>query len=683
MTIEKVADLKMTPGTADKEICHLLGYYNRDDGGGGDFYWDQLSTETSNDGTIFSVTSPVTNPGRWKRIFNAPIDIKWFGLMGDPAQPATTTTPVFQRCLNAAGALKIPIRIIGGTYNISSVTIPDNTTLLGSGTPLIYSIDQGLNLSNADNVSIDRLTFKGEMASTQTKCLSGSNISNLIVENCEFLSGIIGVLIENVTNGIIRNCIAHDFQLQPFQVSGANIFRYESNTSYNNGSDGLKLAGTKADTPPNLHKDIIVCNNICYNNGRDGFDIAGNMVENLEVYGNIFYNNIERGIDCKLVYQGGYMKNVTIRDNLLFDNENTGINCQIDVTSVTDNNVSIRDNTIIRASIAGTSYIGLNISRFGINTTVFGNHIKGYGTGIQIRDTSDCLVRNNYIEDAYSYGIWLRTIALTTPVSGNIIDSNSIHARGTAAIAIEDALITQTIIKNNTLSISSTNKKLSDKGTGTVIFNNQTGSSSSIPTVNGTKGDIIYNNAPDEGEPIGWVCVDSTSAGKWKEFGLIGFPSGVVDTSKVGVQAATGADLNTITYDQWGLYAGGGTIANTPPVSSASWWVFTQKQNTNNSRIQIAYPYKSAAVGIWYRQYDDSSTSWTPWRQLLDTLQKGSANGVATLDANAKLPISQLPALVFTSKSAMASANNELFVDSADNKLKFKDTTGAVHQLYV
>jgi len=678
MTIENVAVLKTTPGTQDKEICHLLGYNNRDDGGGGHFFWDQPSIEAPNDGTIFKTT---TSAGRWKRIFNAPIDMKWFGLMGDPSQTATVTTPIFQRCLDAAGVLKMPIQIIGGTYNIVTVTVPDNTTLLGSDKPLIFTIKEGLDLSNADNVRIDGLTFKGDTTSIQTRCLSGSNISNIIVENCEFISGSSGILIEHVTNGIVRNCIAHDYQFQPFQVSGANIFRYESNTSYNNGSDGLKLAGTETGTP-NLHKDIIVCNNICYGNGRDGFDIAGNMVENLEVYGNIFYNNTAQGIDCKLVAHGGYMRNVVIRDNLLFDNNNTGINCQIDLESVTDNNVSVRDNTIIRAAIVGTNYIGLNISRFGVNTTVFGNRIKGYGTGIQIRDTSDCLVRNNHIEDAYSYGIWLRTISLTTPVSGNIIDGNSIHARGTAAIAIEDALVTQTTIKNNSLSINSTNKKISDKGTGTVIYNNQTGSSSSLPTVNGTKGDIIYNNAPNDGAPIGWVCVDSTGAGKWKEFGLIGFPGGVIDTSKVGVQAATGADLNTITYDQWGLYAGGGTILNTPPVSSPSWWVFTQKQNANNSRIQFAYPYKSATVGIWYRQYDDSTTTWTPWRQLLDSLQKGAANGVATLDANAKLPISQLPALIFTSKSAGVAANNELFVDSADNKLKFKDAAAVIHQLY-
>lgn len=63
------------------ETVQVLGYYSPGDGGGGEFYWDSLSTVAADGGSVIA-TSLTT--GRWKRIFtNFQISVKAFGAKGD------------------------------------------------------------------------------------------------------------------------------------------------------------------------------------------------------------------------------------------------------------------------------------------------------------------------------------------------------------------------------------------------------------------------------------------------------------------------------------------------------------------------------------------------------------------------------------------------------------------------
>ncbi len=75
-----ISTLKTQAIPAD-QYAKVLGYYNAGDGGGGDFFWDNTDTTTSeNGGTIFEVTGA---SGRWKRIYSGAINVKWFGAKGD------------------------------------------------------------------------------------------------------------------------------------------------------------------------------------------------------------------------------------------------------------------------------------------------------------------------------------------------------------------------------------------------------------------------------------------------------------------------------------------------------------------------------------------------------------------------------------------------------------------------
>lgn len=79
--VKNINELKNRKGTSDSTV-KVLGYYFNNDGGGGNFYWDNISVENDNGGTIFQVNSIST--GRWKRIIESnEVSVKFFGAKGD------------------------------------------------------------------------------------------------------------------------------------------------------------------------------------------------------------------------------------------------------------------------------------------------------------------------------------------------------------------------------------------------------------------------------------------------------------------------------------------------------------------------------------------------------------------------------------------------------------------------
>ena len=79
--VNSIADLKALPGGAFPCV-QLLGYHTPGDGGGGEFFWDASSAEPDDGGTIIM---PASNPpiGRWKRVVEGPLSVKWFGAKGN------------------------------------------------------------------------------------------------------------------------------------------------------------------------------------------------------------------------------------------------------------------------------------------------------------------------------------------------------------------------------------------------------------------------------------------------------------------------------------------------------------------------------------------------------------------------------------------------------------------------
>jgi Pectate lyase superfamily protein len=92
--------------TSQYAIAVALGYWQTGDGGGGLFYWDENSTAAPDQGTVFTVPNqqpppdPQTlPPGRWLRLYDGPLNVRWFGAHGDGNNDDTAA---IKRALDAA-----------------------------------------------------------------------------------------------------------------------------------------------------------------------------------------------------------------------------------------------------------------------------------------------------------------------------------------------------------------------------------------------------------------------------------------------------------------------------------------------------------------------------------------------------------------------------------------------------
>lgn len=144
--LSTVAQLKLSVGKEQGDKAFIGGYYADGDGGGGDFYWDAVSVETDNGGTILQVTGTTT--GRWKRIYSGSVSVEMFGTKGD----GTTDDTLSIRNAISCGAKTILLNkqsylvseIVFGTNEASLVFgkefIGDNSTLLYNGSTFIFDI---------------------------------------------------------------------------------------------------------------------------------------------------------------------------------------------------------------------------------------------------------------------------------------------------------------------------------------------------------------------------------------------------------------------------------------------------------------------------------------------------------------------------------------------------------------
>lgn len=102
---------------------YVSGYYEKNDGGQGLFYWDETSTETENGGTIIANDNETT--GRYKRIIeNDTINVKQFGSYGDGVND---DTEMIQAAIDTGYKVFLP----EGTFMISSLIIYTGTIIEG------------------------------------------------------------------------------------------------------------------------------------------------------------------------------------------------------------------------------------------------------------------------------------------------------------------------------------------------------------------------------------------------------------------------------------------------------------------------------------------------------------------------------------------------------------------------
>lgn len=130
-------ELRNFKSPVKNQFVNVLGYSTPGDGGGGDFYFDTSLTSPDNDGTIIKPLNS-TNAGRWKRLYNGNISVKWFGATGDGSH---NDTQCIQNALDTLETVFFP----RGTYRITHGLFCGSEKKPQSGAPIImdaYAIIQ-------------------------------------------------------------------------------------------------------------------------------------------------------------------------------------------------------------------------------------------------------------------------------------------------------------------------------------------------------------------------------------------------------------------------------------------------------------------------------------------------------------------------------------------------------------
>jgi hypothetical protein len=175
---ETIADLK-TLGAGVVPCVMVLGYHASGDGGGGDFYWDASANEQDNAGTIIV---PAANPptGRWKRLVDGPLSVKWFGAEG---KGMTNDQPAIQAAVFAAEGR--PVFLPAGTYRIDS-TITWLTSQSDQYAPGMKLIGEGMDKTIIASAFSNGPALKWDVANTTgLKFTVDSLLQDLQITTCD------------------------------------------------------------------------------------------------------------------------------------------------------------------------------------------------------------------------------------------------------------------------------------------------------------------------------------------------------------------------------------------------------------------------------------------------------------------------------------------------------------------
>lgn len=463
-----IASIKLIDGTITPQV-EVLGYYAKNDFGGGLFYWDSASTEADNGGTIIQATGVAT--GRWKRRIDKQVNVRWFGAKGDAV---TNDYTAFSNALATGYTLYIPK---GEYYLASTITISTPVKIYGDGIGITKLLKHSTNANNTclDIKSSNTLfeDFEINIQSGSNKLTSGYGI-RLFCDSVSYQSNRANrIKIQNQNNsvGIIETSTA----IKPVKTYFDNIELLDSNNialEIDGGSDTyfsnilIDTSGTEQTTwrgivikrTEGLWLDKIECLDSYYGILMSTQSLL-HYIKYVFISNSAFDTNAYRGLSI-ITFNGGNIHSVNFNNCWFASNGAESGEDSVDARGIYINGFAYPDNL---TQISFNQCRIFNNGRHGVELqncrNISFNNCEVSGNGNKASNTYDGIfigtdVDNLRITSTYSaptagftstqrYGINLSS----TTCTGAIVTSN--FASGNLTGGINDAGVTNSIIDNN------------------------------------------------------------------------------------------------------------------------------------------------------------------------------------------------------------------------------------------
>lgn len=532
--IDTIALLKSLANPTSPARISVKGYYNVGDGGGGDFYWDPLSTGTDNGGTI--IQSDAGGTGRWKRIFEPGIlKARWFGAKIDGiaddyvalssainvASPNNWTILIDGYTCLVGTTLVLPSNIILSGLGEHSTTLREHSSL---GANSILNIGAVSPAPQIKNVSINNITIRNGTATTGTFTIGMNGVNVINTNNVSFehvkiteIQGGQGIKVKFSNNFSFTDGYIHRVTYSGIAVlvECTNITILDSifDTAVSTAYANTYLFATGAETTnegtfyvKNVHVERCqFLNNPIWEgmdcHGGENIYFCNNYVENAH-YGISVGLAIYSGPDTYLSdINGAVLKNVHIENNVIIQGTGTNAASGIIVSGtsgVEADQVFIKNNKIIGFGSINTNTSGAITVETVNNFEITGNEIDQYADcGIQLYTIlRDGIINNNLIKDNrtsdYAIAIHLGSLGLyNIDIRNNLCDPTTVLKAPDAFIRSEINATSVQISDNKVILLRAGGFKYYD-GFGGVLPINQ----ATRPTTNfvGKQGDVIRNS---------------------------------------------------------------------------------------------------------------------------------------------------------------------------------------------
>ena len=181
--VKNIAELKTRKGTPET-VVEVLGYVTEGDGGGGNFYWDNTSTTTEDGGLVFSVST--VSVGRWKRIYEREVVLKWFNVIGDGVTDDTTN---FQKAIDTVSTGASIILDSKANYKVSSLNVTGKVlTFVGNNCKITSTGENGAfyKTDHDNKLTVKNINFLGKIGIYHNSSPSETAYDELLIEECSF-----------------------------------------------------------------------------------------------------------------------------------------------------------------------------------------------------------------------------------------------------------------------------------------------------------------------------------------------------------------------------------------------------------------------------------------------------------------------------------------------------------------